>query len=84
MEIHHGKHHQAYVTNLNAAIEGAGPREQDSGTALLFAERRAEMCAAVRQRRRPLGHTFWELMGPNAGGAPGGSWRGDQIGVRRL
>lgn len=72
MEIHHGKHHNAYVTNLNAAIAGK-PEEA------LSIE---EICANISKypmavRNNGGGHynhsLFWTIMGPNAGGAPTGA-----------
>jgi superoxide dismutase, Fe-Mn family len=78
MEIHHGKHHQAYVTNLNKALEAAPDLANLSLEELL-----ANNCAAVPEAIRTAvrnnggGHwnhsLFWNLMGPNAGGAPVGN-----------
>ena len=78
MEIHHGKHHQAYVTNLNAAIEKAPVLAGKSLEELL-----ANNCAIVPEAIRTAvrnnggGHwnhsLFWELMGPGKGGAPVGN-----------
>lgn len=71
MEIHHSKHHQAYVTNLNAALAGSA----DEGKSLeqLMANM-SKLSPAVRNNGG--GHynhsLFWEIMGPNAGGAPTG------------
>src|SRR5436190_20567857 len=76
MEIHHGKHHQAYVTNLNTAIDKA-PELKDKSLEQLLADL-SSVPDAVRGpiRNNGGGHwnhsLFWELMGPNAGGAPGG------------
>ncbi|MBM3811318.1 MAG: superoxide dismutase [Acidimicrobiia bacterium] len=78
MQIHHGKHHAAYVTNLNKALESAPELAGKSLDDLL-----ANNCAAVPEAIRTAvrnnggGHSnhamFWEIMGPNAGGAPGGN-----------
>jgi Fe-Mn family superoxide dismutase len=78
MEIHHGKHHNAYVTNLNAALEKAPELAGKSIEELL-----ANNCAAVPEAIRTAvrnnggGHwnhsLFWELMGPGKGGAPVGN-----------
>ena len=82
MEIHHGKHHQAYVTNLNAALEKA-PDYQHKPIELICGSLSA-IPEAVRTavRNNGGGHwnhsLFWELMAPNAGGAPGGKL-GDAI-----
>ena len=76
MEIHHGKHHQAYVTNLNAALEKAP--DHASKTVEQLCSSLAGVPEIVRGAVRNNGgghwnHTlFWELMGPGAGGAPGG------------
>jgi superoxide dismutase, Fe-Mn family len=82
MQIHHGKHHNAYVTNLNAALEKA-PELQDRPLEQLLADLNAAP-EAVRTAIRNNGgghwnHTqFWTWMAPNAGGEPGGQL-GDQI-----
>src|SRR3712207_6723438 len=76
MQIHHGKHHQAYVTNLNAAIEKAPQLEGKSLEALI--SDLGSVPEAVRGPVRNNGgghwnHTlFWQIMGPNAGGEPSG------------
>jgi len=77
MEIHHGKHHQAYVNNLNAALEGH-PELQDKTALELVANLDAVpegIRAAVRNNGGGhVNHTlFWTVMSPNGGGAPGGS-----------
>lgn len=72
MQIHHGKHHQAYVDNLNKAIAGT-PHENKSLEELLAAA--GTISPAVRNNGG--GHWnhsfFWEIIGPNAGGNPSGS-----------
>jgi Fe-Mn family superoxide dismutase len=78
MEIHHGKHHGAYVTNLNKALESAPDLANKTVEELL-----ANNCAIVPENIRTAvrnnggGHTnhsmFWKIMGPNAGGAPTGN-----------
>jgi len=83
MEIHHGKHHQAYVNNLNAALEKA-PELQDRSLEQLLADLNA-VPEAVRTavRNNGGGHwnhaLFWRVMGPNAGGEPTGKL-GEAIG----
>src|SRR4051812_1377206 len=75
MEIHHGKHHKAYVDNLNAAIAGS-PVESWSLDQLL--KKITEVPNDIRQKVINNGgghhnHTlFWEIMGPSAGGEPTG------------
>ena len=72
MQIHHGKHHQAYVDNLNKAIAGT-PHENKSLEELVAAA--GTLSPAVRNNGG--GHWnhsfFWELLAPNAGGAPTGA-----------
>lgn len=78
MEIHHGKHHNAYVTNLNKALESA-PELADKSLEELLANGLAIVPEAIRTavRNNGGGHwnhsLFWNLMGPNAGGAPTGN-----------
>jgi Fe-Mn family superoxide dismutase len=71
MQIHHGKHHQAYVTNLNKALEGAA----DTGRPLEELMRGLDM-TNMAVRNNGGGHynhsLFWTVMAPNAGGLPGG------------
>ena len=77
MEIHHGKHHQAYVNNLNAALE---KHPELSGTSI------DDLCRGIQAlpedirtavRNNGGGHwnhsRFWAWMAPNAGGAPTGT-----------
>lgn len=72
MQIHHGKHHQAYVDNLNKAIAGT-PNENKSLEDLVKAA--GSISPAVRNNGG--GHWnhsfFWELLAPNAGGQPTGA-----------
>ena len=77
MQIHHDKHHQAYVTNLNNAIAGT-PNEGKSLEELVHAA--GTISPAVRNNGGGhWNHTFfWEILGPNAGGTPTGEL-GDAI-----
>jgi Fe-Mn family superoxide dismutase len=72
MEIHHGKHHQAYVNNLNAAIAGT---EAENLSLEDLMKSISKQSAAVRNNGG--GHynhsLFWTIMAPNAGGAPDGA-----------
>lgn len=72
MQIHHGKHHQAYVDNLNKAIAGT---EHESKSLEDLVKHAGSISVAVRNNGG--GHWnhifFWESMAPNAGGAPGGA-----------
>lgn len=76
MEIHHGRHHNAYVTNLNAALAGKADLESLSIEDLCknLSKVPADIQGAVRNNGG--GHynhsLFWNLMAPNAGGAPSG------------
>jgi superoxide dismutase, Fe-Mn family len=77
MEIHHGKHHQAYVTNLNAALE-KHPELGSKSVEDLIKDLSAvpeDIRTAVRNNGGGhVNHTmFWEIMGPNGGGAPTGA-----------
>jgi Fe-Mn family superoxide dismutase len=77
MHLHHDKHHAAYVTNLNKALESA-PDLQGKTIEELLANNCAIVPEAVRTAVRNNGgghinHTmFWEIMGPGAGGPPSG------------
>src|SRR5438309_3675308 len=78
MEIHHDKHHGAYVTNLNKALESAPDLASKSVEELL-----ANNCAIVPENIRTAvrnnggGHInhsmFWTILGPKAGGEPVGN-----------
>lgn len=77
MEIHHGKHHNAYVTNLNKALEGHADLQSKSLEELL-ANNLAIVPDAIKTavRNNGGGHwnhsLFWQLMGPGKGGEPTG------------
>jgi len=77
MEIHHGKHHQAYVTNLNKALESA-PELATKSLEDLLANNLSAVPESIRTavRNNGGGHwnhsLFWELMGPGKGGTPVG------------
>jgi superoxide dismutase, Fe-Mn family len=77
MEIHHGKHHQAYITNANKALEAHPDLAAKPVEKLL-----REIASVPDSVRQPLinnagGHAnhslFWQIMGPNCGGEPSGS-----------
>ncbi|MFN9710919.1 MAG: superoxide dismutase [Bacteroidota bacterium] len=71
MQIHHGKHHQAYVDNLNKAIAGT---EHENKSIEELAANAGKISVAVRNNGGGhWNHTFfWESLAPNAGGAPKG------------
>ena len=77
MQIHHGKHHQAYVTNLNAALDKHAGLQDRALEELLgnLAGLPDDIRAAVRNNGGGhWNHTlFWQSMGPNAGGEPTGA-----------
>ena len=81
MEIHHDKHHAAYVTNLNAALEGTAFADQ-SLEAILTSLDSVPEDKRMAVRNNGGGHAnhtlFWEIMGPNGGGDPSGDL-GDAI-----
>jgi Fe-Mn family superoxide dismutase len=76
MEIHHGKHHQAYVTNLNAALEKAPELANKSLDDLLRNLNSVPEAVRTAVRNNGGGHwnhsQFWRTMAPNAGGKPTG------------
>src|SRR6188508_1948552 len=72
MEIHHSKHHNAYVTNLNAAVAGTDAEKMSI----------EDICKNISKYPAPVrnnggGHynhsLFWTIMGPNKGGTPSGA-----------
>jgi Fe-Mn family superoxide dismutase len=75
MEIHHDKHHAAYVTNLNAALEGTEwmDRPIDAVLANLEIIPEDKRTAVRNNGGGHANHTFfWEIMGPDGGGEPSG------------
>jgi superoxide dismutase, Fe-Mn family len=77
MEIHHGKHHQTYVNNLNAAIEKAPELANKSLDDLLKNVNGLPEAVRTAVRNNGGGHwnhsMFWQIMAPKAGGEPGGN-----------
>jgi len=76
MEIHHTKHHQAYVNNLNAAIEKAPELQDKSLDDLMRSVNSVPEAVRTAVRNNGGGHwnhsMFWELMAPGKGGEPTG------------
>ncbi len=75
MEIHHSRHHQTYVNNLNAALEGTGLEDVPVDELL------ADLDRVPADKRQAVinnggGHSnhsmFWQMMSPNGGGVPKG------------
>src|SRR5690606_18640496 len=76
MEIHHGKHHNTYVTKVNSALEGSGVAEQSIEDLCRNIDSVPEnIRTAVRNNGG--GHAnhslFWTIMSPNGGGEPSGA-----------
>jgi superoxide dismutase, Fe-Mn family len=82
MEIHHTKHHQAYVNNLNDALAKHPDLRYDDIDELMRNFDRVPSDIQTAVRNNGGGHAnhslFWQIMGPNAGGEPTGSV-GEQI-----
>jgi len=82
MQIHHGKHHAAYVNNLNKALEGHADLQAKSIENLLKDITTVPENIRTAVRNNGGGHAnhtmFWEIMGRGAGGAPKGAL-GDAI-----
>jgi superoxide dismutase, Fe-Mn family len=74
MSIHHGKHHAAYVNNLNAALEKYPELQEKSLEELLISLDAIPEDIKAAVRNNGGGHynhsLFWSIMAPNAGGAP--------------
>ena len=71
MEIHHGKHHQAYINNLNAAIEGTDLAGKSIEA--IMGEISKHSMAVRNNGGGHYNHSlFWTILGPNAGGSPSG------------
>ena len=81
MEIHHGRHHKAYVDNLNKAITGNVALESKSIEALISDLSLVPDAIKGPVRNNGGGHWnhtfFWRILGPNAGGAPTGKLADD-------
>jgi Fe-Mn family superoxide dismutase len=77
MQIHHGKHHQAYVNNLNAALEKHPELQSKSADDLIKNLNAVPEDIRTAVRNNGGGHVnhtlFWTLMAPGAGGAPTGA-----------
>jgi Fe-Mn family superoxide dismutase len=77
MQIHHGKHHQTYVTNLNAALDKHSELHSKSLDDLVRSVNTVPEDIRAAVRNNGGGHwnhsLFWKLMAPKAGGAPSGA-----------
>lgn len=76
MEIHHSKHHQAYINNANQALAGQPSLQKLSVEELLRSLNQAPESVRTTLRNNVGGHhnhaIFWQMIGPKAGGAPKG------------
>lgn len=76
MEIHHDKHHQAYITNANKALEGHPDLAAKPVDELLADLNKVPEAIRTVLRNNAGGHSnhtfFWKIIGPNAGGTPKG------------
>ena len=71
MEIHHGKHHAAYVSKVNAAIEGT---DMDGKSIEDLCKNHSDNGAVRNNGGGHFNHTlFWSVMSPNGGGEPSGA-----------
>jgi Fe-Mn family superoxide dismutase len=77
MQIHHGKHHQTYVTNLNTALDKHPDLHDKSLDELMRGLNSVPEDIRTAVRNNGGGHwnhsLFWKLMAPNAGGTPSGA-----------
>jgi Fe-Mn family superoxide dismutase len=77
MEIHHGKHHQTYINNLNAALEKHPDLQTKSVEDLIRGISTVPEDIRTAVRNNGGGHAnhsmFWQIMGPHAGGQPTGA-----------
>jgi superoxide dismutase, Fe-Mn family len=80
MQIHHDKHHAAYVNNLNAALEKYPDLQGKSAEALISDLNSVPEAIRTAVRNNGGGHVnhtmFWKIMGPNGGGEPTGAVAG--------
>jgi Fe-Mn family superoxide dismutase len=76
MQIHHGKHHQAYITNLNNALKDHADLQGKTVEQLITNLDSVPESIRTAVRNNGGGHynhsLFWQVMGPNAGGEPTG------------
>src|SRR5213593_2675182 len=77
MQIHHGKHHAAYVNNLNAALEKHVELQSKSADELIKNLSAVPEDIRTAVRNNGGGHVnhsmFWQIMGPNGSGEPSGA-----------
>ncbi|NWG46511.1 MAG: superoxide dismutase [Alphaproteobacteria bacterium] len=74
LDFHHGKHHQAYVTNLNKLIEGSPLASKSLEDVIREAAGAPDKAGIFNNAAQVWNHTFyWNSMAPNGGGAPKGA-----------
>ena len=77
MEIHHSKHHQAYITNANTALKAQPSLQQKSAEEILGSLSSVPESVRTPLRNNVGGHVnhafFWKVIGPDGGGAPKGN-----------
>src|ERR1700737_1130967 len=73
MDFHHGRHHQAYVTNLNNLVKGSPMESQSLEDLIKASYRDTSKTGVFNNAAQVWNHTFfWNSMKPNGGGSPGG------------
>jgi Fe-Mn family superoxide dismutase len=73
LDFHHGKHHQAYVTNLNNLVKGSPLENQSLEQVIMAAHSDSSKAGVFNNAAQVWNHTFfWNCMKPQGGGAPGG------------
>src|SRR6201984_2527706 len=74
MDFHHGRHHQAYVTNLNNLVKGSPAESQSLEDIIKATYRDTSKTGVFNNAAQVWNHTFfWNCMKPNGGGAPTGA-----------
>jgi len=73
MDFHHGRHHQAYVTNLNNLVKGSPAENQSLEDIIKATYKDASKTGVFNNAAQVWNHTFfWNSMKPNGGGSPSG------------
>jgi Fe-Mn family superoxide dismutase len=74
LDFHHGRHHQAYVTNLNNLVTGSPMENQSLEEIIAATAKDASKAGIFNNAAQVWNHTFfWNCMKPNGGGAPSGN-----------
>jgi Fe-Mn family superoxide dismutase len=74
LDFHHGKHHQAYVTNLNNLVKGSPMENQSLEEIITATAKDASKAGIFNNAAQVWNHTFfWNCMKPHGGGAPSGN-----------